>query len=236
MVVNHWFRHIEKVLEALEITSDATRIKLASFKPEGESQVSWDLVKASKVIEAMNWAEVHELFMRKYFPTTARHAKAQEFLDLKQGTMIVMEYMAKFTKLACFDDNYVAKNMTKVRNFENGLKLFIWAKIIGLLLQDMDSMVRTAMAIERVIEDAHNIRDAGTSGKRKKSQSSSSSGKKPKASSSQGFQGKGIDHHGQGQVKAFNHARLMTCYLCHHPRHIRRDCPQRQGPHGFGTV
>ena len=62
----------------------------------------------------------------------------------------------------------------------------------------MDSIVRTAMAIERVRDDAQNIRDAGTSGKRKKSQSSSSSGNKPKASSSQGFQGQGRDHHGQG--------------------------------------
>ena len=84
-------------------------------------------------------------------------------------------------------------------------------------------MVRTAMAIEREIEDAQIIRDAGTSGKRKESRSSSSSGKKPKASSSQGFQGQGRGHHGQGQARAFNQARLMTCYLCHHPRHIHRD-------------
>ena len=60
-------------------------------------------------------------------------------------------------------------------------------KIVGLLLQDMDSMVMTTMTIEREIEDAWSIRDAGASGKRKESQSSSSSGKKPKASSSRGF-------------------------------------------------
>ena len=36
----------------------------------------------------------------------------------------------------------------------------------------MDSMVRTTMAIEREIEDAWSIRDVGTSGKRKESQSS----------------------------------------------------------------
>ena len=51
----------------------------------------------------------------------------------------------------------------------------------------MDSMVRTTMAIEQEIEDARSIRDVGTSGKRKESQSSSGSGKKPKASSSLGF-------------------------------------------------
>ena len=43
----------------------------------------------------------------------------------------------------------------------------------------MDSMLRTAMAIEREVDDTRSIRDAGTSVKRKESQpSSSSSGKK----------------------------------------------------------
>ena len=31
MVVDHWFMQIEKELEAMEITSDATRIRLAAF-------------------------------------------------------------------------------------------------------------------------------------------------------------------------------------------------------------
>ena len=31
MVANHWFMQIEKVLEAMEITSDTTRIRLAAF-------------------------------------------------------------------------------------------------------------------------------------------------------------------------------------------------------------
>ena len=51
----------------------------------------------------------------------------------------------------------------------------------------MDSIVETAMTIEREIEDARSIRDPGVSGKRRESQSSSSSGKKPRASSSCGF-------------------------------------------------
>ena len=37
-------------------------------------------------------------------------------------------------------------------------------------------MVKTAMAIEKEIEDARSIRDVGASGKRKKDQPSSSSG------------------------------------------------------------
>ena len=72
--------------------------------------------------------------MGKYFSDTARSAKAQEFLELKQGTMTVMEYVARFTELARFSDDYVATDMAKVRRFENGLELSIRGKIVGLHL------------------------------------------------------------------------------------------------------
>ena len=116
--------------------------------------------------------------MDKFFSASARHAKAREFLELKQGSMVVLEYVAKFTELARFRDDYVATDMTKVQKFEDGLKLSIWGKIVGFLLQDMDSMVRTTMTINREIEDAWSIRDMVASGNKKEDQPSSSSGKK----------------------------------------------------------
>ena len=41
MVADHWFMQIENVLEAMEITSDKTKIRLAAFQLEGEAQVWW---------------------------------------------------------------------------------------------------------------------------------------------------------------------------------------------------
>ena len=43
--------------------------------------------------------------------------------------MIVMEYMARFTELARFGDDYGAIDMAKVERFENGLKLSIRARL-----------------------------------------------------------------------------------------------------------
>ena len=149
MVADHWFMQIENILEAMEITSDTTRIRLAAFQLEGEAHVWWRWARTSRDLEVMTWAEFQELFMGKYFPETARRAKAQEFLELKQGAMTVMDYVARFTVLARFTDDYVATNMAKVRRFENGLKLSIRARIVGLRLQDMDSMVGTTLTIER---------------------------------------------------------------------------------------
>ena len=62
--------------------------------------------------------------------------------------MTILEYVAKFTELARFGDDYVATDMAKVRKLEDCLKLSIWGKIMGFLLQDVDSMVMTSMAIE----------------------------------------------------------------------------------------
>ena len=173
--------------------------------------------------------------MSKYFPATARHAKACEFLELKQGTMTVMEYVAKFTELARFANDYVATDIAKVRKFEDGLKLLIWGKIIGFLLQDMDSMVMTIIAIEGEIDEARIIQDTGAGDKKKEGQPFSSSGNKLKASSSRGFQGHGRDYQGQGHIRAPSQSGPMTCFHYHQPEHMRRDYPQRQESQGYGT-
>ena len=134
VVADHWFRHVERIVEAMEITSNAMKIRLATFRLEGESYIWWDWVKVSRDPETMTWGEFRELFMDKFFPASARHAKAREFLELKQGRMTMLEYEAKFTELARFGDDYVSTDMDKVRKFEDGLKLSIWGKIIGFLL------------------------------------------------------------------------------------------------------
>ena len=81
----------------------------------------------------------------------------------------MLEYMAKLTELTCFADDYMATNMAKVRKFKDGLKLSIQGKILGLLLQDLDFMVKTAMAIKREVDDARNIWERGVKDKRKES-------------------------------------------------------------------
>ena len=97
------------------------------------------------------------------------------------------------------------------RRFENGLKLSIRGRIIGLRLRDVDSMDGTTLTIEREIEDARNTRDTGVGSKRE-DQPSSTSGKRQKTSASHEFQDQGQD------------------WAC------ETGLPQRQGSQGFGTA
>ena len=63
--------------------------------------------------------------------------------------MSVMDYVARFLELAYFSNDYVATDMAKVRRFENGLKLSIGSRIVGLRLHDMDSMVGPTLTTQR---------------------------------------------------------------------------------------
>ena len=48
MVAEHWFIQIEKVLEAMKITFDTTRIRLVVFQLESEAQIWWKWARTSK--------------------------------------------------------------------------------------------------------------------------------------------------------------------------------------------
>ena len=97
------------------------------------------------------------------------------------------------------------------RRFENGLKLSMRGKIVGLRLRDMDSMVGMAPTIEREIEDARSTRDVGAGSKRE-DRPTSSSGKRQKTSASHEFQDQGQD------------------WAC------ETGLPQRQRSQDFGTM
>ena len=78
------------------------------------------------------------------------------------------------------------------------------------------------------VDDIRGTQDMGVGAKRKEDPSSSNLGKRQKTSASHEFQD-------QGQDWASSQAGQMLCYFCRQPRHMRRDCPQRQESQGYGT-
>ncbi|XP_050885288.1 uncharacterized protein LOC127088774 [Lathyrus oleraceus] len=72
----------------------------------------------------VTWALFRDAFLEKYFPEDVRGMKEIEFLELKQGNGIVVEYAAKFEELIKFCPHYNTANAerSKCLKFVNGLR------------------------------------------------------------------------------------------------------------------
>ena len=61
MVADHWLIQNKKVLEAMEITSDTTKIRLVVFQLESEAKIRW---KWARISRDLRGAFVGELLMQ----------------------------------------------------------------------------------------------------------------------------------------------------------------------------
>ena len=74
----------------------------------------------------MTWDRFKDLFQNKYFTTPVRAMKMNEFIQLRQGTMTVGEYIRKFEQLSRFATHMVNTNILKVERFLKGLRLELY--------------------------------------------------------------------------------------------------------------
>ncbi|MCI44153.1 hypothetical protein A2U01_0065392, partial [Trifolium medium] len=72
----------------------------------------------------ITWDRFKREFLTKYFPADERNRKVIEFMELKQGSMSVTEYAAKFEEFCRFAPHYntVEVEEDKCVKFENGLR------------------------------------------------------------------------------------------------------------------
>ncbi|XP_050897974.1 uncharacterized protein LOC127104872 [Lathyrus oleraceus] len=94
------------------------------YDPDGALNWLQGIEKIFRVMECIDEQKVRNEFLGKYFPADVRNKKEIEFLELKQGTMSVAAYAAKFEELSRFCPHYnaVEAEHSKCLKFENGLR------------------------------------------------------------------------------------------------------------------
>ncbi|XP_058180064.1 uncharacterized protein LOC131298599 [Rhododendron vialii] len=121
VVAETWLNEVKMILRTLGITQDGDRVALTTYQLKGEARYWWDLMEATHTIANLTFAQFKALFLDKYFPTPLRLAKEQEFLNLKQGTLTVTQYAAKFEELSRYALTSILTEDKKARRFEWGL-------------------------------------------------------------------------------------------------------------------
>ena len=67
----------------------------------GSASVWWDMFNAMQPVDhCVTWQEFTAAFREYYIPTDVLNRKLTKFLDLRQGSMSVMDYVNKFNHLS----------------------------------------------------------------------------------------------------------------------------------------
>ncbi|XP_058222966.1 uncharacterized protein LOC131332685 [Rhododendron vialii] len=147
VVVETWPNEVKMILRTLGITQGRDRVALATYQLKGEARYWWDLMEATHAIVTMTFDEFETLFLDKYFPTPLRLAKEQEFLNLKQGTMTVTQYAAKFEELSRYAQTAIATEDKKPMRFEWGLTIARRA-VVAQAFTTYAEVVKCALRLE----------------------------------------------------------------------------------------
>ncbi|XP_028054147.1 uncharacterized protein LOC114258392 [Camellia sinensis] len=140
-----WMLEIEKLFEVFPCT-ETQNVLLATYMLKDEAQRWWILIRDNN--GTLTWDQFREIFNEKYFPQCFQDRKVSEFQELKQGSMSIAEYEAKFTKLALFAPYMVDTDYKKARKFEGGLALDVFDRVGVLKLPKYVDVLDRALIVE----------------------------------------------------------------------------------------
>jgi hypothetical protein len=121
MEVKNWLKSIEKKLEIAECT-DREKVLFVAHQLFGTAADWWETYcNSHQNVGAIMRTEVKGYFRSHYVPHGTMKLKKKKFTDLKQGNMIVNEYLNSFIQLSRYATKDINTDKKKQDLFLNGL-------------------------------------------------------------------------------------------------------------------
>ena len=106
-VEKHPYGFIDKVVKVVDYmgVTPCDKAELATYQLKGEAQVWYEQWRSERPLESelVDWEEVKEDFLDRFFTLGWIEKNMVEFMNLCQAGMSVQEYSLKFTQLSKYD-------------------------------------------------------------------------------------------------------------------------------------
>jgi hypothetical protein len=167
MDADDWLKTIKKKLQVLQC-NNREKVLFASHQLEGPAADWWDAyVEAHEEPESTNWHEFKNSFHSHHVPLGVMKLKKKEFEELKQGSMLVSEYVTRFTQLSRYAPDNVDTNEKKEDWFLNGLNDGLAYALEARDFINFQDMVDKALVLENrrgIMERKRKIQHTGSQG------------------------------------------------------------------------
>ncbi|XP_021811765.1 uncharacterized protein LOC110754942 [Prunus avium] len=147
-VAEEWIERMEWTMRVMAVPQDH-RVTLATFFLARNARHWWESIRRRyQDPSAITWQVFRAAFDIQYYPLAYQNMKMEEFLQLEQGVLTVLEYEKKFHELSKYCIPLVQDERKKCQLFTRGLKAFIRDIVIGQRLTNFEDLVMSASLIE----------------------------------------------------------------------------------------
>ncbi|KAL3714378.1 hypothetical protein ACJRO7_006325 [Eucalyptus globulus] len=239
-VATSWIKKLEKAF-ALLVCNETEKVLLATYQLDGVADTWWKTTRETIFPEGVvpEWNAFREAFNVKYFSETAKEVKMAEFQRLRQGSLTVDQYEAKFAELSQYAPELIANPVNRARRFREGFKPDLRSILVSLNLRTYNDLYERAQMIERDQNER-----ATSFGSRFNSQRESiCHGKRPMLGNRfqippnrrGGVSKPAPNQNGQCRFCGRRHGsapcprRPGACFECGQQGHMAINCPRKQG-------
>ncbi|GMN34599.1 hypothetical protein TIFTF001_042088 [Ficus carica] len=120
IAADNWLIDIQVILDFMRLT-EQEKVLCASFALKKDARHWWMTVQMRRDVTTMSWQDFVAEFRTMYYNREVLAVQQDEFANLKQGTMTVMEAVKKFEQLARLCPELVPNETEKVRRM---MKMF----------------------------------------------------------------------------------------------------------------
>jgi hypothetical protein len=151
-VTGHWLRKVERVINQMQVPEELRVDCVIQLLVESVHSW-WETFRERRSGEVLRWRDFHEEFEERYHSWEHMREKKQEFLDLRQGDLTVLEYERRFQDLTAFASTYLPTKRHKVERFRDALRHELRMILIAMQFQSVRELVWATQGMERVIRD-----------------------------------------------------------------------------------
>ncbi|XP_073133810.1 uncharacterized protein [Henckelia pumila] len=255
LVAKEWVQSVKTIFDDMQLT-DANRVRCAIFMFHDDARVWWQGARSTVDMTTLTWNGFKDVLYGKYFTISTRTRLAREFLELRQGSMSIVEYVKKFERGRYFVPMISGNAAEELKHFTERLNATIRRDVRLSGAQTYREAVDEAMLSEKdgndIIKESQAKR-VSYQGREKQGPSQKRSYQAPAQRRPQQQQRQNPNQarpQGQNQPNAnaprpanapicqkcgkSHYGQCMlgtnTCFLCKRPGHFAKDCPQSKEP------
>jgi hypothetical protein len=177
-----WLHTMENNLAVVEV-GETEKVLYTTHYLAGAARAWWDSTRAMQAQGyVMPWEEFKSKFSKAHVPLGLVKRMRDEFRNLKQGSLSVVDYRDKFLTLSRYAPDDTNTNEKKQERFLNGLHDEMQCVLVSIPFADLESLVDSAIQMEGKLKQAAENRKH-----RIMYQGNSSNSQKPRGNPPMGF-------------------------------------------------